>query len=301
MRHRTFQALRQAYLGNVESDSLLLARSQEKDPLIQRYIDLARKEVDVYVEWNRKPFTSEFRSLPPRQNLEETTFAFLLRTVAIVKDEFYRRCFVKPESSSVTIAWMYLLKQCIFSTLTLLYDVQWTTEKMFLLDNTILDLIHDGRPTALRDLFKALDVPLTRHDLTFAEQHYERLLFLNVGQFGSFFWRMIHWMAEAIEVKKKQDDPDVKLAISIWKHFALESMYRLLRCSICMAHLHTLTDELKSQLTDDTVNYARLWYNIHNRVNSDTFKRFTDNDEIHIYPEEHYKQDADYMHQAFLP
>lgn len=173
---------------------------------------------------------------------------------------------------------------------------------MFLLDNTILDLIHEGRAGALRDLFKNLDVPLARRDLTDAERHSDRLVFLHVGQFGSFFWRMIHWMGEAVNVKKEQDDPDVKLAIRIWKNFALESMYRLLRCSICMMHLRMLTQELKSQLMDETVDYARLWYNIHNRVNSDTFKRFAENaGDTHIYPEEIYKTDADYMHQAFLP
>ncbi|GBN65648.1 hypothetical protein AVEN_122870-1 [Araneus ventricosus] len=266
MRHKTFQTLRRAYLGNVELDSLSFAQSQEKDPLIQRYIDLATKKIDFHVEWNRLPFTSEFRSVPPRERLDETVLTFLLRAAAIVKDEFYRRSFGKPESSSVLIAWTGLLKQCMFSVLTLLYNVQWTSEKMFLLDNTILDLIHEGRAGALRDLFKSLDVPLARRDLTDAERHSDRLVFLHVGQFGSFFWRMIHWMGEAVNVKKEQDDPDVKLAIRIWKNFALESMYRLLRCSICMMHLRMLTQELKSQLMDETVDYARLWYNIHNLI-----------------------------------
>lgn len=302
MRHQTHKALRSAYLGNVELESLSYARSQETDPTIHRYIDLVLENTPIFVEWDTRPFTSDFRSVPSRERLDETVLTFLLRAATIVKDEFYRRSFGKPESSSVLIAWTCLFKQCAFSVLTLLYDVKWTSEKIFLLDITILDLIHDGKTGALRDLFKGLDVSLTRQNLTQAERHLDRLAFLHVGQFGSFFWRTIHWMAEAINVKKEHDDPDVKLAITTWKKFVVESMYRLLRCGICMNHLKTLTAELKTQLLDDSIDYAKIWYNIHNRVNSDSFKRFTENrDDDYIYSEEVYKQDADYMLQALSP
>jgi len=98
------------------------------------------------------------------------------------------------------------------------------------------------------------------------------------------------------------EDQNVQLAISIWKNFAVESMYRLLRCSICIMHLRMLTQELKTQLLDDSVDYARLWYNIHNRVTSNTIQAMSkDGSEVKHYSEESYQQDAEYMDQAFSP
>jgi len=195
MRHSTFQTLRGAYLGNVDMESLSLARSQEKDPFIQRRIELITNPTAVYVNWKKLPFTSEFRSVPSRERLDEVVLTFLLRIAIIFKEEYFRRTFGKPGSSSVMIAWTNLFKQCTFSILTLLYNVQWTSERLFLLDSTILELIHDGGASALRELFLQLGITLHRQDLAEAERHPEQLLFLRVDQFGSFFWRVIHWMA----------------------------------------------------------------------------------------------------------
>ncbi|GIX94019.1 thiol oxidase [Caerostris darwini] len=300
MRHNTFKVLKRAHLGNVDSEALQHIQLQESDPFIHHTINLVTQNAPIQVSWNTAPFTVEFRSIDARQRLHQTVITFLLRLAAVVKEELYTRTFRKPESWPAVLAWIDMLKQCTFCIFTLLYNVDWTPEKFFQLDAAILDLVHHGRATALREYMQHMGITDLPDSLLDAERQFEKLGFLNVGQFGSFFWRLLHWMAEAVNVRK--DDISMKTAIQTWRNFVIEPLYRILRCGICMMHLKIMIRELETQLLNESIDYASLWYDIHNRVNTQKFQRFPLREDTDgTYLESEYRLDADYMRQALSP
>lgn len=131
-------------------------------------------------------------------------------------------------------------------------------------------------------------------DLYPAEKMYERLSFLNVGQFSSFFWRLLHWMAEAVMIREE------KMFIKkIWRELVIECVYRLLSCGICMYHLKEMTAKLALELMDESKDFARLWFDMHNEVHKQRREQYNIVSEID-YSEEDYKLDAEFMRQALV-
>ncbi|GFU09931.1 sulfhydryl oxidase [Trichonephila clavipes] len=127
----------------------------------------------IQVPWDTKLFQDEFRQGTPQERLEQTTMMFLLRLVALVKEEMHIRTFRKPESHEAVQAWISLLKHTLFATLTLLYNVRWTVRHFFLLDNLVFDLVHEGRVSALRQFMtQELNISMT-NSLTLAERNFE--------------------------------------------------------------------------------------------------------------------------------
>lgn len=300
MKHYTYQVLKRAHLGDVDPEALDKVQNDETDPFILRTIHLVTKTAPLAVQWDEKPFTTDFRSITARERLDQTVLTFLLRLAVIVKEEMYMRSFRKPESCTVVIAWRDLLKECMFTVLTLAYNVRWTSEQFLQLDAVILDLLYVGRSAVLREFIENNLKITLKACPTEAERLYESLNFLNIAQFGSSFWRLLHWMAEAIEIRSPQNNPDVLVAKDCWKRLVSESLYRALRCNICMQHMKQLMLELKPQLFDDSVNYATLWFNIHNKVNmlkTHQFQMYVGMKDSQ-YKEEDYNQDSVFMRQA---
>lgn len=302
MKHDTFRLLRQAYLGHV--DKKALSHSPESDPFVQHTIRFTTDQGtrDAYhLPWDVQPFTTQFRSVSARERLDQTVVTFLLRVVSIVKMEMYNRAFTKPQSWSATLAWVGLLKECIYTVLTLAYDLRWTTEKLFRLDAAVLDCIHDGQPSTLRDLMQqSLGIRLSQEAPYEAELYFEKLCYLGANQFGPFFWRLLHWMAEAVQMRRddvltRPENPDVAFAKDSWRRLVSGPLYRLLRCGICMAHLQAMVLKLETPLMDTDTDYPRLWYNIHNQVTAQKFQSGPP------YSEEEYELDASFMRQALGP
>ncbi|GFW97243.1 sulfhydryl oxidase [Trichonephila clavipes] len=131
MKHSTYQLLKKAYLGNVNHAALFQILHEEKDPFVQRAVRLATQMDSIQVPWDTKLFQDEFRQGTPQERLEQTTMMFLLRLVALVKEEMHIRTFRKPESHEAVQAWISLLKHTLFATLTLLYNVRWTVRHFF--------------------------------------------------------------------------------------------------------------------------------------------------------------------------
>ncbi|GFS47068.1 hypothetical protein TNIN_118411 [Trichonephila inaurata madagascariensis] len=71
-------------------------------------------------------FQDEFRQGTPQERLEQTTMMFLLRLVALAKEEMHIRTFRKPVILHEAVQADSLLKHT-FALLTLiLYNVRWT-------------------------------------------------------------------------------------------------------------------------------------------------------------------------------
>lgn len=303
MKHQTYHLLKQAYLGHVDKHALLQSAMQEKDPFIQRAVQLVtRQTLPRQVPWNVQIFTTEFRKGNPQERLEETFMAFFLRLAAIIKEEMHIRTFQKPESHAALHAWINMLKMNLYAVLTLLYKVEWKGKHYFDLEKAVFELIHEGKASALRHCMEHdLNIKLST-TTTMAEQASETLNFLTIAQFGSSFWRLLHWMAEAMDMR---NDTKMDRAKQIWREIITGPLYRLLRCSICMAHMRKITQELEDQLMDPKTQYRQLWYNIHNKVTARKMEHYTSLG-INIFPSATYseselEQDVAFMHQALVP
>lgn len=295
MKHKTYQVLYQAHLGNVNHKALEEVRAEETDPFYHNLIDLILEKKDIRVGWDVALFTDKFRAGSPREMLDETVFAFILRIVTIIKEERYLRSFQKPESFDAMMAWEGLLRRIIACSFALLYNVQWTAETLLThLEPALLQLLSGGPATVLRELMKSVGIRLAREAPYQAELHFEKLNLLHVGQYSAFYWRFLHWMAEAFRMRK------APFYRSEWLQLLNESLYRTLRCGICMFHFQKMLKELRPQLMDEATDFPRLWFDLHNRVHAQRREQYTFLKEPD-YTESEYAEDRDFMLQALSP
>lgn len=313
MKHKTYTLLKEAYLGHVSSDDLWRqVLSQENDPFVHQAAQLiTHPPQPLKVPWHMENYTSDFQKASPQQRLTETVMTFILRLVTIIKEETHMRTFRKPESYVAIQAWILLLKQVLYVTFTLLYNVRWTVELLFEMDYLIFVLLYEGNIDPLRSfMVNTLHIPATE-TITPAEQLHEKLNFLTTGQFGSSFWRYLHWMAEAMDLREATDHPDIALAKQMWREIITHPLYRMLRCGICMHHLKAIVEELKPQFLDPTTRYRTLWFNIHNKVTANQIETHlyyaaqSDKSppimELETYTESQLEEDAKFMLQALVP
>lgn len=302
MKHETYHLLRQAYLGHVNKHALIQSVIREKDPFLHRAVQLVTQETSPRrIPWNSQIFTTEFRNGNPQERLEETVMTYLLRLAALVKEEIHVRSFQKPESHAAVHAWINLFKLNLYAVLSLLFKVHWEEQNFFELEKVVFDLIHEGKASALRHFMEHdLKIKLST-TTTMAEERYENLHFLNIGQFGSSFWRLLHWMAEAMDIR---NDPRMNRAKQFWRDLITGPLYRTLRCAICKKHMRKFTQELETQLMDPNTQYSPLWYNIHNKVSASKMEVYLSlgiNMPSTTYSESEFEQDVAFMRQALAP
>ena len=298
MKHQTYVTLYQAHLGNVNKKALTKARSEETDPFYHNLIDLLLQEKFIMVPWNVSTFTNEFRLGTPQERLDETVIAFILRLAIINKEERYFRAFKKPETYDAIMVWDMLLNRIILCSMALLYNVRWDERSGFvLLQSTIIQLLHHGDAYALRELMKSLGISLARDTPYQSELEFGKLNFLHVGQYGSFYWRYLHWMAEAFTLRK---DKKMDFYKEMWVDIVNETLYRTLRCGICMYHFRKMIEELKPQLTNKETDFPKLWYDIHNRVHAQRREQYPSLNEPD-YSESEFEEDRKFMRRALVP
>lgn len=287
MKEKTYHTLKRAYLGAVDPKAISQALQSEEDPHLFYDAQLLTKTTSFRVDWNKDIFTTEFKNDTPQRRLEETVMIFLLRLAGLLKGEIHIRTFIKPGSQQVIHAWIILFKSCLISITSLLYKTSWTIDNYIQLDNLILDLIYKGQVQSLRTfMVQQLNINMT-NSITEAESKFEKLKYLTIGQFGSSFWRLLHWMAEAMD----RPDRDAK-AKNIWRTLMIGSLYRLLSCGICINHMNKIVQELKPQLMDENTVHQKLWFNIHNKVSSNKIEGNSH------YSESEFEEDVLFMQQA---
>lgn len=297
MKRKTYETLYQAHLGNVNKKALTETRAKETDPFYHNLIDLILETSSIRVEWDITPFTEKFRVGSPHEKLDETVFAFLLRLVVINKEERYLRAFQKPESQNAVMAWDAMLRMIIHCTLGLLYNVQWTSETIFThLEPAVLKLVSGNDCSPLRELMISVGITLAKETPYQAELQFEKLNFLHVGQYSSFYWRFLHWMAEAF---REGTDPASAFYKKQWLELLNAPLYRTLRCGVCMYHFRSMLKELQPQLMDEKTNFPNLWFQMHNRVHAqrrEEYKFLKEPD----YTESEYNEDAEFMKKALV-
>lgn len=296
MKHKTYQTLYQAHLGNVNKIALAEARAEETDPFYHNLIDLMLEKKNIGIKWDVASFTDKFRSAPSRERLDETVFAFLLRLVAINKEERYLRAFQKPESQDAVMAWDALLRVIFACTFALLYNVQWTAETIYThLEPAVMSLL-TGDASALRTLMKSVGLAPAKDAPYPAEEQFQNLNFLHVGQYSSFYWRFLHWMAEAFSLR----GPEMAFYRKMWLELLEGPLYRTLRCGVCMFHFRKMLQELRPQLMDEKADFPKLWFDMHNRVHAQRREQYAMLKEPD-YTASEYAEDRAFMLQALSP
>lgn len=267
MKHETYETLYQAHLGNVDRKALEAARAREEDPFFRNIIDLTLEKTTVRINWDVRPFTDGFRTgASPRERLDETFVTFVLRLVALHKEEQYMRAFRKPGSFDALMAWEALLRETLLCSLALLYGVRWTVEAVFeFLEPAVLRLL-GGDPFALRELMTSVGARPVRETPHLAEVEFGRLNFMHVGQYSSMYWRYLHWMAEAFDLRS--GDPGMAFYRRRWLELLQGPLYRTLRCGVCMYHFKNMLVESRAQLAASDVDLSRLVFEWHNRVHA---------------------------------
>lgn len=301
MLQRTYNFLRNAYLGNVEKSDMYESLSLETDPYVQgKLMDFTQPYLSKF-KWDETVFTTEFRNGDPKNRLHQTVMAFLLRTTIIVKDQFHYRSFFKPASHKAMHGWLNFLKLCTTTLFTLLYNVRWNVELLYELDQVFFDLVFEGKASALREFMNTslhLDVPETQ-----AEHTFEKFKFFHIGIVGSFLWRLLHWTAEAMDVR--ENDAEMTFAKQTWRMILSEPFYRVLLCGICVKHMHQIAKELKPQILDEATQQRQLWFNIHNQVTSKKFHDYPSSHaslkEAPYYSQSMLEQDSEFMLRALVP
>lgn len=261
MKPQTYQALRRSYFHYKDPKKLKWVKGNESNPFDQFVIDVHLNPSSI--PWDTSPFTQQFRKGSPRERLDETVITFLLHIVAIVYRDKYTRSFLKPESAPVWLAWVYVFKYTTICVLGLIYNITWNFENLKLVDLFVADILNSGKSETLRKLMNDLGISL-REELFPAEKMSAQLMLLHTHQFGSFYWRMLHWVAEAYQ-KRTEYSPEIK---KTWRDLVTYNFYRLLACQICQFHFRQIVNELKEEMLSENTNYPLLWLKIHNKVNA---------------------------------
>jgi hypothetical protein len=291
MKQSTYQVLYQAHFGHFDKDALKDAFDGETDPFLRQVLLVILGEKGFFSnDWDVDPFTKDFRSVPAGERLQETIVTFLSRLAVLVKEQTVRRMLSKPESFAAAHAWLELLKRAIYAILSLGYDVEWKPKHFLKLSDVVLDILQNGNARGIRDMMTALGITMVRDEYE-AEKRFGELFGLHIMQHGPSDWRLLHWMAEAVKMVRKDSE-----AKTVWRHLVVDSFHRTLGCPFCSQHFEWSTKQLRSELLDEKHDFAKMLFDIHNRVHAQRreLQRILEPD----YTWSEYEEDAKYMRKA---
>lgn len=287
MKSKTYHALKRPHLN---LKSLRLAKEDESNPydafLIDMHLDPSA------IPWDGQVFTQQFRLGVPRDRMDETVITFLLHVISVVYREKYTRSFVKPESFPVWLAWVWVLKYTTVCVLGLMYNVRWDFEKLQGADLFLAEILNSGKPETLRQFMRDLGIQVKGEPYQ-AEKTSSQMMLLHTGQFGPFYWRLLHWMAEAYRLRSDYS-PEVK---KTWRDFVTHNLYRFPSCPICQFHFQQIVNELKEEMLDAATDQPALWFKIHNKVNANRRAMYPSL-VLPDYSESEYEEDSKFMRQA---
>lgn len=267
MNSATHQILSRAFYENIiDYNKLIKHRYLSSNPSINERIDIAINRVNFHDPTfgiQLTSFTTQFRDKNARDRLDETVVTFLLFIGNQATEEKFRQTFKTHGGWETEYSWMMMFKCLVYTIFSLAYDVRWKDEYFFYVDDMTIDLLK-GKATSLRTLAQKIGVSFSS-DVYPAEVHYTKMIYHNSSIFGPFFWRMIHFVAEAFAVREQAG-----LAKTMWRQFTTETLYRTLSCGLCIQHYkNNILPKYKDQLLNTSdEDYPILWFRIHNEVNS---------------------------------
>lgn len=281
MQPETLELFHDVLNNNTDAERLEKARDRESE-FITSKIDFVLQQRQV-PRFDVSSFKSEFRNSNPKARLDQVVFTTLLFFTDVKNNEDFKRTLTTP--SSLTAASQcseHLLKIVIYAVLNLAYDVKWKAEHFFELDRCIRGL-STGKALHLREFCKSLGISVSP-EIFPCEQEFTNLHFHSKDVFGPYFWRLLHWIAEAFETRS--ETYEVVLAKSLWRDFIQSSMYRFLQCLYCMNHFLSILPEFKARIANSS-EFAKIFYEMHNRVNQENY--------LPIYSESEFEEDRRFM------
>ena len=213
-------------------------------------------------------YVTDFSKLSPKfSNLEPThaykdelVITYLLFLGKFLNNSFLQHVFIIPYSNGFFL-WNNIYKKIVYVLITLLYNKKFSDEDWVNLEDMTYEL-NKGYSNSVRNFLKQMKILTISDEQTIEmESKYNGYFTIDSNEFGPFYWRIIHFVAEAFGVRK-----NAETAKAIWKEFTLYILYRTLLCSICKMHYKEIIDKYKNQLQNST-DYAMLWFDIHNEVN----------------------------------
>lgn len=266
-----FSTLKRAFKSQNFDERELKKLKARVNPIIAEQIDYVTQNVEKIVGLDYEKFQTINDSAEYKDELVITFLLFIGKYIHIEK---LAHTFIKPYSDSIYY-WLCLYKCVIHSVISLLYDKKFTTNDMLLLDETIL-LFNDGQPDAIRRFMTSIKIIKSKQPVE-AETNYIHNRKLTADQYGPFYWRMLHFMAEAFDVRTGFEEEK-----ALWRDFILLALSKTLRCSICSEHYKRMITKYSESLKNST-NYSKVWFDLHNDVNLELGKP--------SYTETQYEQD----------
>lgn len=298
MDHESYVVIKNAGMYNIVDSKGLEKAKMKVVPTIREKIDRFLNNFSIYdidsgLDLHR--FTDQFLvTNSPKDRLDEIVVTFLLFLANQLSQQKIIRSFHAYGAWESEYAWNMLFKWVIFSIFTLVYDVRgWTSEYYIHLENAIIDIAFKGDASALSRFAEKIGVQFESETSYPAEQHFTKFEYHNPMIFGPYYWRMLHFMAEAMVIRKDANDNDVKTAKKLWKQYLTETMYRTLQCNLCKLHYKDLLDHngYKEKIMNcEDEDFPKLWYEIHNKVN------YWKNN----YSEDDWKKDREFMKLALI-
>lgn len=253
MNVETFSIFKRALLSNEYDLNTLKQIKTHVEPLFAKEIDLLT-EGKKEVRFNYKHFLTIKDCPEYKDELVITFLLFIGKEVGVQK---LIHMVLKPFGNNI-YNWMIMYKVLIYTVLSLIYNKKFTNNDMLELDQTVL-LLSDGHVGALRQFMKKLNI--LNEDVVYdAETHFIDFRKLDNEMFGPFIWRMIHFMAEAVSMRKNAFEDETKL----WIEFTEFLLHRTLPCYFCAEHYKEVK---KKHDIGDVKNYSEIWYKLHNDVN----------------------------------
>lgn len=260
MNRQTFKVLKEAHKNNVNPEELRRIKWSEQTPLITNHVNLFLNNTNRNVNVKFSNIVSKFSSLENTSAYkDELVITYLLFLGKILNNTLLSHMFFVPQSQSI-FNWILLYKRVVYSIITLIYNKRFTDEDWLYLDDMVYQL-NEGSSNSVRTFLKQIRVLSISNEPVEMETKYADLLYITSDDFGPFYWRMLHFMAEAINLRK-----NAVLAKSIWKEFTIYSLHRTLLCSLCQNHYKNVVEKYSNEL-QNTSNYSNLWFDIHNYVN----------------------------------
>lgn len=258
MDKETYRLIKRAHKNVV--DEKKLKKIKLNIPVIENRVKLILGEInrnnDNFVHVRKK-----FSKIEHNQTFkDELVITYFLILGKILNSQYLMHTFTVPQSQGI-FHWISLYKKIVYSVIVLLYNKKFTDDDWINLDDMVYNL-NQGHVHSVRNYLDKMKILTISKDYVIdMELKYNDIFTISSDDFGPCYWQIIHFMAEAILLRKNAD-----LAKNLWKEFTIHLLDRTLMCSICRNHYKEFVVEKYKKELQNSSDYANLWFNIHNQV-----------------------------------